>query len=181
MAKILVLNGSSRKNGNTAKLSNALITRSIQRGNQVEKFNIFDLIIAPCNACGKCYKKKDVPCTIDDDFNKLVESIISADVIVFSAPVYFYSIPGALKNLIDRMYAFVVGSIDLSNKRYAIISSCAEEDMTSFDGLRIPIEKTANAFGWTLIDEVLAPNMINKSDIENTDGIKRVRDLADKI
>ena len=79
------------------------------------------------------------------------------------------------------MYAFVVGSIDLSNKRYAIISSCAEEDMTSFDGLRLPIEKTANAFGWTLIDEVLAPNMVNKSDIENTDGIKRVRDLADKI
>ena len=53
--------------------------------------------------------------------------------------------------------------------------------MTSFDGLRLPIEKTANAFGWTLIDEVLAPNMVNKSDIENTDGIQRVKDLADKI
>ena len=181
MTKILVINGSSRKNGNTAKLSNALITRSIQRGNQVEKYNIYDLNIGPCTACGKCYKKKTVPCIIDDDFNKIVESIKEAEVIVFSTPVYFYSIPGALKNLIDRMYAFVVGEIDLSNKRYAIISSCAEEDMTSFDGLRLPIEKTANAFGWTLIDEVLAPNMVNKSDIENTDGIQRVKDLADKI
>ena len=101
MTKILVINGSSRKNGNTAKLSNALITRSIQRGNQVEKYNIYDLNIGPCTACGKCYKKKTVPCIIDDDFNKIVESIKEAEVIVFSTPVYFYSIPGALKNLID--------------------------------------------------------------------------------
>ena len=116
MAKILVINGSPRKNGNTAKLSNALITRSIQRGNQVEKINIYDLNIAPCNACGKCYKKKDIPCTIDDDFNKIVESIKTSDVIVFSLPVYFYSIPGNMKCLIDRFNAFDVGNIDVSKK-----------------------------------------------------------------
>ena len=53
--------------------------------------------------------------------------------------------------------------------------------MTVFDGLRIPIERMSRNFGWELVDEVLAPGMRKVGDIDNTDGIRRVKDLADKI
>ena len=53
--------------------------------------------------------------------------------------------------------------------------------MTTFDGVRIPIEKMARNFGWELVDEVLAPGIKKLGDIDNTDGIRRAKDLADKI
>ena len=113
--------------------------------------------------------------------NDIANEIIESDVIVFSLPVYFYSIPGNMKCLIDRFNAFDVGNIDISNKSYAIISCCEDNDMSSFDGIRIPLERMGRFFGWNLLDEVLAPSMLRRGDIDNTDGIRRCKDLADKI
>lgn len=180
MKRILVLNGSPREHGNTRMLSEAFITRSIQRGNIVKKYNIPDLNIGGCIDCDKCFTD-DVPCVIKDDFNEIAQEIIEADVIVFSAPVYFYSLPGQMKCFLDRLNCFYVGKKNLSGKKYAIMSSCEEKDMSSFDGLRIPIERSAEEFGWTRLDEVLAPNMAEAKDIEQTDGIRRARELADRI
>ena len=53
--------------------------------------------------------------------------------------------------------------------------------MSSFDGIRIPLERMGRFFGWNLLDEVLAPAMLRRGDIDNTDGIRRCKDLADKI
>ena len=180
MKKVLLLNGSPRANGNTRVLSEAFITRCIQRSYEVKKYNIPDLNINPCTDCGKCFSNNK-PCIIEDDFNEIAFEIDEADVIVFSVPVYFYSIPGKMKCFIDRLLCFEEANIDLSNKRFAIISCCEEKDMTVFDGLRIPIERMSRNFGWELVDEVLAPGMRKVGDIDNTDGIRRVKDLADKI
>lgn len=180
MKKVLVLNGSPRPNGNTRTLSEAFITRCIQRSYEVKRYNISDLNINPCNACEKCFSNNK-PCIIEDDFNEIAFEIDEADVIVFSVPVYFYSIPGKMKSFIDRLFCFEKANIDLSNKKFAIISCCEDKEMTTFDGVRIPIEKTARIFGWELIDEVLAPGIKNIGDIDNTDGIRRAKDLADKI
>ena len=181
MKRILVLNGSPRENGNTRALSEAFITRSIQRGNIVKKYNIPDLKIGGCIDCDKCFSDENTPCVIKDDFNEIAKDLVESDVVVFSAPVYFYSLPGSMKNFVDRLNCFYVGEKNLSGKRYAIMSCCEENDMSSFDGLRIPIERSAKEFGWTLLDEVLAPNMAEAKDIEQTDGIRRARELADRI
>ena len=53
--------------------------------------------------------------------------------------------------------------------------------MTVFDGARVPLERMGKDFGWILIDEILAPGMESKGDIDNTDGIRRAKELADKI
>ena len=56
MKKILLINGSPREKGNTRSLSEAFITRSLQRGNIVKKYNIFDYDIKDCIDCGKCFE-----------------------------------------------------------------------------------------------------------------------------
>ena len=180
MKRILILNGSPRENGNTRMLSDAFVTRAVQKGHIIKKYNIYDLNIGGCTDCDKCFSE-GLPCVIEDDFNELANELVKADVIVFSAPVYFYSLPGPMKNFIDRLNCFHVGKKNLSGKKYAIMSCCEENDMSSFDGLRIPIERSAKEFGWTLLDEVLAPNMADAGDIDGTDGVQRARDLADRI
>ena len=179
MKNILVLNASPRVNGNTRKLSEAFITRYIQRGFDVKKFNIPDMNIEQCNDCGKCFQDK--PCIIEDDFNEIADSIVKADVIVFSLPVYFYSIPGKFKMFMDRLICFQDGNKNISNKLFAIISCCEDKEMTNFDGVRLPIERMGKDFGWILLDEILAPGMARKGDIDNTDGVRRAKELADKI
>ena len=180
MKKVLVLNGSPRPNGNTRTLSEAFITRCIQRSYEVKRYNISDLNINPCNACEKCFSNNK-PCIIEDDFNEIAFEIDEADVIVFSLPVYFYSIPGKFKMFLDRLICFQEGNKNLADKLYGIICCCEDKDMTTFDGVRVPIERMARDFGWILLDEILAPGMERTNDIENTDGIRRARELADKI
>ncbi len=180
MKKILVLNASPRTNGNTRKLSEAFITRCIQRGFEIKKYNIPDMNIEQCTVCGKCFEE-DVPCVLEDDFNEIASELVKADVIVFSLPVYFYSIPGKFKMFLDRLICFQDGNKNISDKLFAIISCCEDNEMTNFDGVRIPLEKMGRDFGWILLDEILAPGMTRKGDIDNTDGIRRAKELADKI
>ena len=180
MKNILVLNASPRANGNTRKLSEAFITRCIQRGFEIKKYNIPDMNIEQCNDCGKCFEA-DVPCVLEDDFNEIASELVKADVIVFSLPVYFYSIPGKFKMFLDRLICFQDGNKNISDKLFAIISCCEDNEMTNFDGVRIPLEKMGRDFGWILLDEILAPGMARKGDIDNTDGIRRAKELADKI
>ena len=180
MKNILLLNGSPRENGNTRKLSEAFITRCIQRGFDVKKYNIPDLNILSCTDCGKCFEE-DLPCVLEDDFNEIAENLLTSDVIVFCFPVYFYSIPGKFKTFIDRLICFKEGNKNISEKQFAIIAACEDKDMTVFDGARVPLERMGKDFGWILIDEILAPGMESKGDIDNTDGIRRAKELADKI
>lgn len=180
MKNVLVLNGSPRENGNTKKLSEAFITRCIQRGFDVKKYNIPNMNIDECNDCGRCFEE-DKPCIIEDDFNLIAEDLVQSDVIVFCLPVYFYSIPGKFKMFIDRLMCFQEGNKNISDKLFAIISCCEDKDMSNFDGVRVPLERLGRDFGWILLDEILAPGMARKGDIENTDGIRRAKELADKI
>lgn len=64
----------------------------------------------PCETCFKTGKA----CSFDDDFNIIAPAILDADVIVFTMPVYWYSIPAQIKGVIDRMYSLVVGGKDIA-------------------------------------------------------------------
>lgn len=181
MKKILILNASASDNSITKTLSETFITRSIQRGFQVKKYDLNNCDIKPFSSKDIFFTDEEKPSSIDDDFNKIALDLVKCDVVVFSAPVYFYSMPGTLKNFIDRLFCFVAGNKNISEKEFVIISAGKEDDMSTFDGLRIPIEKTGKFFGWSLLDEVLALGIDNISDLDNTNALTRVKEIVDKI
>ena len=94
---------------------------------------------------------------------------------VFTMPVYWYSIPAQIKGMIDRIYSLVVGG-----KECALIA-CCEEDLSVLDGVRIPMERTAALNKWKMVGEVLIPGVLNVGDIEKTDGCQQAAALANKI
>ena len=53
--------------------------------------------------------------------------------------------------------------------------------MTVMDGVRIPIERSAELMKWNMVGEVLVPGVLKIGDIENTDGCKQAAALAEKI
>ena len=178
--KIVVITGSPRTNGNSFAMTDAFIQAARQKGHSVTRFDAAMMKIGGCRACETCYQTGKA-CSFDDDFNTIAPAILEADAVVFTMPVYWYSIPAQIKGVIDRMYALVVGGKDIAGKECALIACCEEEDMTVLDGVRIPMERTAALLKWKMAGEVLIPGVLEAGAIDRTDRCARAAALAEKI
>ena len=178
--KIVVITGSPRKKGNSFAMTEAFIKAAEAKGHSVIRFDAAMKKLGGCHACETCFKTGKA-CTFDDDFNTIAPAILEADAVVFTTPVYWYSIPAQIKCVIDRIFSFVVGGKDISGKECALIACCEEDDMSVMDGIRIPIERSAALIKWHMVGEVLVPGVLNVGDIEKTDGCAQAAALADKI
>ena len=178
--KIVVVTGSPRNNGNSFAMTDAFIKAAEGKGHHVTRFNAAKMNIGGCQACETCYKTGKA-CSFDDDFNLIAPVVLDADVVVFSMPVYWYSIPAQIKAVIDKLYSFCVAGKDIAGKECMLIACCEEDDMSVMDGVRIPIERSAALLKWHMVGEVLIPGVLNVGDIEKTDGCNQAAALADKI
>ena len=178
--KIVVITGSPRKNGNSFAMTDAFIKAAEAKGHSVTRFVAAMQQVGGCRACETCFSTGKA-CTFDDDFNTIAPAILEADAIVFTTPVYWYSIPAQMKGVIDRIFSLVVGGKDIAGKECALITCCEEDDMSVMDGVRIPIERMAALNKWKVVGEVLIPGVLNVGDIAKTDGCQKAADLADAI
>lgn len=92
-----------RKGQLTDRLTDSALKGLSDRGGEIEKIYLVDLVIKPCSGCSACQKQGR--CVIDDDFNALAEKIRCADVIVFSSPTYFSNVTSCAKRFFDRGYS----------------------------------------------------------------------------
>ncbi|HIY48695.1 MAG TPA: flavodoxin family protein [Candidatus Barnesiella excrementavium] len=178
--KIAVITGSPRKRGNSFAMTDAFIQEAEKRGHTIRRFDAAFLKIGGCHACMTCYKTGKA-CSFDDDFNDIAPAVLEADAVVFTMPVYWYSIPAQIKGAIDRLFSLVVGGKEVAGKKCALIACCEEEDTTVLDGVRIPMERTAALLQWEMVGEVLIPGVLNEGDIDHTDGCRQAAALADKF
>ncbi len=178
--KIVVITGSPRRKGNSFAMTDAFIKAAEEKGHTVTRFDAALKKVGGCRACETCYSTGKA-CSFDDDFNTIAPAILEADAIVFTMPVYWYSIPAQIKGVIDRIFSLVVGGKDIAGKECALITCCEEDDMSVMDGVRIPIERMCALNKWKVVGEVLVPGVLNVGDIEKTDGCKKAAALADAI
>lgn len=178
--KIVVITGSPRKNGNSFAMTDAFIEAAKTKGHTITRFDAAFKKVGGCRACETCYSK-GVACSFDDDFNTIAPAILEADTIVFTMPVYWYSIPAQIKGVIDRIFSLVVGGKNIAGKECALITCCEEDDISVMDGVRIPIERMCALNKWNMVGEVLVPGVFKVGDINNTDGCKQAAELAEKI
>jgi multimeric flavodoxin WrbA len=101
MKKVLIISSSPRRKGNSDCLCDEFLRGAIEAGNSAEKIFLADKKVNYCNGCDVC-STFNRPCPQIDDASEIISKMISADVIVLSTPVYFYSISAQIKTLIDR-------------------------------------------------------------------------------
>jgi multimeric flavodoxin WrbA len=100
--KILGLVGSPRKRANTYVLvKKALDEAATVSGAETEIYELAGKKIGNCIGCNRCAEKGR--CVLKDDFHEFLEKYLEADGIIWGAPVYHMSIPGLMKNAIDRL------------------------------------------------------------------------------
>lgn len=99
--KVLAINGSPRKKGNTQILIDEAAKEIGKAGIDFESISIADYDIKPCNGCEKCYKKH-WDCPIKDDAARVLKKMVEADGLVIGSPVYCGGVTAQLKALMDR-------------------------------------------------------------------------------
>ena len=100
--KVLLVNGSPRKDGNTA-IATAEIAKTLKEENiEVIEYQIGTKGIRGCTACNYC--RLNGVCVFDDDVRKLAEIFEDADGVVVASPVYYASANGSLISLLDRLF-----------------------------------------------------------------------------
>jgi len=99
--KVLAINGSPRKKGNTQTLLEAAADELRKAGAEVEMISIADVDVRPCNGCRRCYEKL-WDCPIEDDAIKVLKKVAYSDGLLVGSPVYFGGVTAQLKALFDR-------------------------------------------------------------------------------
>lgn len=100
--KVLLINGSPKKNGNTAYALSQMAEVFASQGVETEILHIGNQAIRGCIACGTCARKGQ--CVFDDAVNEAAPKFQEADGIVVGSPVYYASANATLVAFLDRLF-----------------------------------------------------------------------------
>ncbi len=121
---ILVISTSPRRRGNSEALADAFIRGAREAGNRVQKISLYDKTIGFCQGCLACQKTQR--CVIHDDAGDIVQNMLTADVIVFATPIYYYEMSGQMKTMLDR--ANPLYAADYAFRDIYLLSAAAEDE-----------------------------------------------------
>ena len=103
---VIAINGSPRKNWNTATLLNKALEGASSQGATTELIRLYDLNFKGCISCfacklkgGKSYGK----CGYKDELSSVLEKIESADAVILGSPIYFGEVTGEMRSFIERL------------------------------------------------------------------------------
>lgn len=113
--------GSPKSENSSTKF---LLEKALSEVNDDEKLllSISDYNILHCTGCDSCVRKKPCPQSAKDDMPEIEKKLVSANAIIIATPSYFTSVPGVLKDLIDRSRALKMNDHQLKDKIFGAIS-----------------------------------------------------------
>ena len=102
--RVVAVNGSARKHGNTERLIEAAFGPLREAGIECELINLAGKEVRGCTACQKCREKKDGQCHGRKDFgNEVIDALRDADGVILGSPTYFADVSAEMKAIIDRV------------------------------------------------------------------------------
>ena len=115
--KAIVLNGSPRKNWNTAMMLKEAQKGAESVGAEVEYIDLFDLTYTGCRSCMACKRKggERCKCFWKDDLSPIIDRIFAADALFVGSPIYLGDITSQVHALIERLYFCALSYDDYSN------------------------------------------------------------------
>lgn len=107
--KLLVLNGSPRADGNTARLLELVVQSAKESLPELEvyRYNLNELDFKGCQACMVCKRENVEKCVQQDDLSPVLDLMLQSDAWAIGTPIYMGHVSGQLKLCLDRMYGFM--------------------------------------------------------------------------
>ena len=106
MKKIYAINGSPRKNGNTAQLLQKALEGAASVGAEVKLIQLADLDFSGCRSCFACKKLANPApgCVLKDDLAEILKELLQSDGIIMGSPIYFGAETGLYRNFLERLF-----------------------------------------------------------------------------
>lgn len=105
--KIIGINGSPRLDKNSASMLDAALAGAAAAGAETERIDLFKFDFTGCLSCFACKRYGGASfgkCALKDGLSPLIEKIFEADALVIASPIYFADVPGAVRNLFERLW-----------------------------------------------------------------------------
>lgn len=166
---ILGIAGSARKNGNSEILLDKVLEGARSRGAVTEKIVLNRFNIKPCGGGGRCHKTGI--CYIKDDMTAIYKKLKNADAIIVASPVYFGSLPGQLKIMIDRCQSIWAENFIIKKKKPRLakkgifLSVSSHKNESFFENSRQIIEIFFMVLGIRLFRQMYIPDLEHRKDI----------------
>lgn len=179
--KIVILNGSPRKSGNTSALVKAFRDGAESAGNTVTEFLLDSMNIHGCKGCFGGHSSKECPCVQKDDMAQVYPVVKECDVVVLASPLYYWTMSGQLRTALDRLFALEEGDGNLlrGNGKSSALLMAAEghgfEDAVSY------YDHLLEHLRWKNLGHVLAGGNMDVGDIQGKPEIQQAYDLGKSI
>ncbi len=164
--KIIGIDGSPRKDGNTEKLLRKVLAGAEEAGGKAQFLKLADLTINYCRGCGTCRATGE--CVMQDDMDRVVESIQHSDVIVLGSPIYAWQVSGNTKVFMDRLCRLLTPNYESrlnGPKKIAFVYTQGNPDADLFKPYFDYQEKVYPFLGFTLAGRIQATGTRAKEDI----------------
>ena len=139
---VLIISSSPRKGGNSETLAASFAKGAQDAGNHVETVWLREKQIGFCKGCLACLKAGH--CVIKDDAAEIAAKMHDADVLVFATPVYYYSVSGQFKTMLDR--ANPLYDSDYAFTKAYLLAAAAEDAPETFDGTEKAVKGWVDCF-----------------------------------
>ena len=103
---IITILGSPRKNGTSARIARSFSETAATYGASVSEYTLNTMQYRGCQGCEGCHTRSD-RCVLRDDATVALDQLYDADIVVFSAPIYFGDTCGQFKSFYDRMWSLL--------------------------------------------------------------------------
>jgi len=104
---VIGINGSPRKNGNTAEMLEYALKGAESVGAKAKRIDLFDLDFSGCKSCFACKKpdsKSFGRCAQCDDLTEVLDESLRADALIIGSPIYWGDVTGITRNFMERLY-----------------------------------------------------------------------------
>lgn len=178
--RIVILNGSPRRNGNTFALTSQFIKGALEAGNTVTEFQLSKMDINGCIGCWQGGKDPEHPCAQRDSMDQIYPEYRDADVVVLASPLYYWFVSGFLKNAFDRLFAIAECDPNYRNpKKQSVLIMAAEG--AGFEESEHWYDHLENHIGWESLGKILCGHVTQPGDIEGKDELKEAYELGRSI
>lgn len=179
--KIVILNGSPRKTGNTSALVKAFTDGAESVGNTVTEFFLDKMDIHGCKGCFGGHSSKERPCVQKDDMDQIYPAVKECDVVVLASPLYYWTMSGQLRTALDRLFALEEGDGNLlrGNEKSSALLMAAEGH--GFDDAVLYYDHLMEHLRWKNLGHVLAGGNMKVGDIKGKIEIEQAYALGKSI
>ena len=162
--KVLMLQGSPRRHGNTQQFSVPFLDELRTKGAQITEVWLYDRDIRPCLGCQACQDRAgEFGCVIKDDMHELFNQALAADLLIFATPIYAFFSTAPVKAFMDR---FIYGSGKyygaerlpslVTGKKCAVLATCGYLPQTALPMFEDAVRRVCKHVGMVYLGSAAA-------------------------